>query len=82
MSAPTRQPHDSAASRHLAAVARSLEWAAEAAERGDHADALGWLRAVEASGERLSDEFETKRRFWLSVLATGPSANRSTGEAS
>jgi hypothetical protein len=29
--------------KHLAAVARTLQWADESAERGDHFDALAWL---------------------------------------
>src|ERR1039458_7426772 len=36
--------------RHLEAVRRSLQWADEAAEHGDHANAIAWLRAVEAIG--------------------------------
>jgi hypothetical protein len=51
--------------RHLAAVARSLGWARESAARGDYADALGWVRVVDA----IPDEYEAERQAWLSVLA-------------
>jgi hypothetical protein len=34
--------------KHLAAVARTLQWADEAAERGDHFDAVAWLETLEA----------------------------------
>jgi hypothetical protein len=55
--------------RHLAAVARSLGWARESAARGDYADALGWVRVVEAIGDAIPDEYEAERQAWLSVLA-------------
>jgi hypothetical protein len=54
--------------RHLAAVARSLEWAQESAERGDYADALGWIQAVKATGEQLSPPDEAKRLEWQNAL--------------
>ena len=38
--------------KHLAAVTRSLQSADEAAEHEDHADALGWLHAVEGGRRR------------------------------
>lgn len=63
--AATRGTHD----RHLAAVARSLGWAQESAERGDYADALAWIRTVEAIGEQLPPSYQTKRRAWHSALA-------------
>jgi hypothetical protein len=40
-------------SKHRAAVTRSLQWSDEAARREDYADALGWLQAVEAAGDKL-----------------------------
>jgi hypothetical protein len=55
--------------RHLAAVARSLGWARESAARGDYADALGWVRVVEAIGDAIPHEYEAKRHAWLSALA-------------
>jgi hypothetical protein len=55
--------------RHLAAVARSLGWALESAARGDYADALGWVRVVEAIGDPIPPEYEVKRQAWLSALA-------------
>ena len=61
--------------RHLAAVTRSLQWADDAAEHGDHANAIAWLRAVEAIGDELSAAYRIKLHAWL--LALG--ADRSKG---
>ena len=61
--------------KHLAAVTRSPQSADEAAEHEDHADALGWLHAVEAAGDELPHGYETKPHPWQ--LAVG--ANRSRG---
>jgi hypothetical protein len=55
--------------RHLAAVARSFGWAEEAAARGDYADALSWVGVVEAIGDVIPIEYQTKRRAWLGALA-------------
>jgi hypothetical protein len=55
--------------RHLAAVTRSLQWADDAAEHGDHADAIAWLRAVEAIGDELSAAYRVKLHAWLLALA-------------
>jgi hypothetical protein len=55
--------------RHLAAVARSLGWALEAAARGDYADALGWVGVVEAIGDPIPHEYEVNRQAWLGALA-------------
>jgi hypothetical protein len=65
-------PRIEVADRHLAAVARSLGWAQEAAERGDYADALGWIRAVEATGAQLSPANHVQRLEWSSALANLP----------
>jgi hypothetical protein len=61
--------------RHLAAVTRSLQWADDAAEDGDHAEAIAWLRVVEATGDELSVAYRIKLHAW--VLALG--ADRSKG---
>ena len=50
--------HDSEAN-HLVEVARSLQWADEAAERGDHSDALTWLQVIEAIGDELPETHQT-----------------------
>ena len=50
-------------------MARSLGWARESAARGDYADALGWVRVVEAIGDPIPREYEAKRQVWLSALA-------------
>jgi hypothetical protein len=58
--------------RHLAAIARSLGWAQESAERGDYADALGWMQAVEATGEELSYTQRAKCLEWSKALGELP----------
>ncbi len=73
------QQYDRAA-KHLAAVAQSLAWAEECAAGGDYADALGWIAAVEATGDRLSDAFETKRRAWVIALAHRRGPERETAD--
>ncbi len=64
--------------RHAHAVARSLRWADEAAERGDHANALGWVETVLAIGDRLPEEYERKRAEWL-VMTRGGGAPAQDG---
>jgi hypothetical protein len=59
----------SATSRHLAAVRRSLGWAQDSADRGDYADALGWIGVVEAIGDQLPAAIELKRHAWCRSLA-------------
>ncbi len=57
--------------KHERAVARTLEFADEAAGRGDFRDALAWLATLEAIGRRLSDEYLVKQAEWrLAVTAT------------
>jgi hypothetical protein len=50
--------------RHRAAVRRSLGWAQESADRGDYANALGWIRVLEAIGEQRSPGDQAKRQAW------------------
>ena len=69
MSTCPREAVVSAHDRHLSAVARSLGWARESAARGDYADALGWVRVVEAIGDPIPHEYEAKRQVWLRALA-------------
>ena len=57
--------------QHLAAVTNSLAWAQESADRGDYADAVGWLQAVEATGHQLSPAHQTKQRAWQAAIAQG-----------
>jgi hypothetical protein len=54
--------------RHEQAVARTLEWADEAAERGQHATALEWLQTLEVMGDQLSSEYQRKRERWRRAL--------------
>jgi hypothetical protein len=54
---------------HLAAVRRSLGRAQESADRGDYADALGWIRVLEAIGEQIPPGYHAKRRAWDAQLA-------------
>ncbi len=66
------------AERHRVAVASTLGWAQEAADRGDYADALEWLRTVVAIGEQLPPGYETQRQAWRSALVE----SRACGEGS
>ena len=58
------------ATQHERAVAQTLEWADEAASRGDHARALEWLTVLEKIGEQLSGEYRRKRETWRLALRT------------
>ena len=55
--------HTKSEAKHLVAVARSLQWADEAAKRGDHSDALAWLHVI-------PETCETERQVWLLALGT------------
>jgi hypothetical protein len=55
--------------RHAAAVRMSLGWAQESADRGDFAEALGWIGVLDAIGERIPPSYEAKRRSWDGQLA-------------
>jgi hypothetical protein len=68
VSTQPREQRDRAHDAHLATVTRSLRWADASAACGDYADALRWIHVVEASGHRLSDEYENKRQAWSSAL--------------
>ncbi len=50
--------------KHRAAVATTLHWADEAARCGDHVDALAWLDALEAMGDKLPKTYEVRRDSW------------------
>jgi len=50
--------------RHARAVAQSLRFTQEAADRGDYREALSWLGAVEAADRALSPEWEQTRGLW------------------
>lgn len=68
---PTGRSHPRSA-RHEHAVARTLEFAEEAATRGDFTDALAWLATLEAIGRRLPHEYVSKRQQWRLALAADP----------
>ncbi|HSO98626.1 MAG TPA: hypothetical protein VLP43_06720 [Solirubrobacteraceae bacterium] len=46
------------------AVPRALELADAAAERGQYAEALGWLQTLEASRHQLDAAYADKRVRW------------------
>ena len=54
--------------KHRAAVANTLQWADESAERGDHFDALAWLDTVEAIGDELPKVYQIRRNSWCAQL--------------
>ena len=62
--------HNESEAKHPVAVARSLRWADEAANRGDHSDALAWLHVIEAIGDELPESYQAKRQVWLLAFAT------------
>ena len=62
------------AARHERAVAQTLEWADEAAARGDHANALAWLKTVEAVGDQLTPDYKSRRAQWRTALRDHPAA--------
>lgn len=66
-------------SQHLAAVTNSLAWAQQSADRGDYADAIGWLEAVEATGHQLSPAHQTKHRAWQAAAAHSPALHNLRG---
>ena len=61
---------DESEAKHPVAVARSLQWADEAADRGEHSDALAWLHVIEAIGDELPETYQTKRQAWLLAFGT------------
>jgi hypothetical protein len=63
-----RDPEIGRQNKHANAVAQSLCWADDAALRGDHADALGWLDAVDAVCGGLPAEYERKRGAWIKAV--------------
>lgn len=69
MSARPDPTGDNLIDGHPVAVARTLTWADEAADRGDHGDALAWLAVIEAVDGMLPSSYETKRAAWLHALA-------------
>jgi hypothetical protein len=42
----------------------SLRYAQESADRGEYADALLWMHVLEATGEPIPAEYQTKRSAW------------------
>jgi hypothetical protein len=60
----TSGDRDNGEAKHLAAVARSLGWADESAERGDHVDAVAWLEMVEAIDDELPEIYKLRRDQW------------------
>ncbi len=55
--------------KHRAAVASTLHWADEAALCGNHIDALAWLDALEAIGDKLPKAYEIRRDSWSAQRA-------------
>jgi len=74
-SARPESTSDRSVDRHPEAVTRTLSWADEAADRGDHHDALAWLAVIQAVDGTLPSIYETKRAAWLDVLNRKHSAD-------
>lgn len=56
--------------KHDRAVASSLDWADQAARKGDFAEALAWLDMLDSIGEPLPESYAAKHAQWLSALGT------------
>jgi hypothetical protein len=56
-------------------VTRTFGCAEEAAARGDYADALSWVGAVEAIGDLIPIAYQPKRQAWLTGLAAKRARN-------
>jgi len=54
--------------RHRQAIANTLCWADEAAQRGDPVGALMWIEVIRAMGDELPDAYERKRGQWELAL--------------
>ena len=67
------QPFATGARRERA-VARTLEFAEEAASRGDFSEALAWLETLDAVGRRLPSEYASKRLEWRLALTEARAA--------
>ena len=67
--------------QHERAVAQSLSWAAEAAERNDFADALAWLAVVEAVDGELAPEWQRAQASWASQMMTAARSRASRDAA-
>jgi hypothetical protein len=59
--------------RHLAVVARTLSWADEAADRGDHHEALAWVAVIETVDGLLPASYTAKRDAWRRARDNQPS---------
>ena len=66
--------------KHLAAVARTLRWADESAERGDLFDAIAWLGTLEAIGHKLPEVYEIRRDSWCAQLRQTRTVDNTRGE--
>ena len=84
MSGPRSECRADRDAKHRAAVARSLQWADDAALRADYADALGWVGTVQAVDGEIPDEYKAKRDTWRLALGRrqrAPSAEPATAGA-
>jgi hypothetical protein len=57
--------------RHRVAV-RGFGWAQEPDDVREYADALGWIRVLEAIGELIPRDSQAKRRVWGVELVADP----------
>ena len=62
--------------KHLAAVARTLQWADECADRGDLLDAIAWLGTLEAIGDEVPGVYAVRRDSWSARAGADESEGR------
>ena len=55
--------------RHAGAVARTLQWADAAAERGKIGEALDWIRLVEIMDGGLPPDWKPAKQGWYDLAA-------------
>jgi hypothetical protein len=55
--------------KHRDAVRNTLNWADEAAARGDYEGAIAWLDTITAIGDPLPSAYDTKRAAWKAAVA-------------
>ncbi len=62
--------------RAASALRRTLSWADDAADRGDHVEALSWLYTAESVGYEIPEPYLGKREAWRSAARASTAQSR------